>query len=139
MPVYRSDQAAVHVTVTGVALDNIVWDTFAGGDNTASSTNYPPGGMQPSIELGGVPTRSPITVTRAWSDALIGVYKALDQASGRTPGAISITTLDATGRPVGVTTTYTGVLLTVTRPGYDHATSAAGMLQLVFGMNESIS
>jgi len=140
MPTYRSDQAAVHVTVDGVTLDTKPWDSFAGGDITANTVNYLPGGMQPAIDLGGVPQRSDITVEREWSDALIGVYKQLDQLCGRAAGRIPVTTLDANGVPVaGSTSTYTGTLKGVARPGYDSSTSGLAKMQLVFACNGSLS
>lgn len=139
MPAYRSDQHLVHLSVTGVPLDNIQWDSFDGGDNVANDVSYPPGGMLPVVNLGGTPTRSDITLTRAWSDPLVAVYKKLDASVGRAPATIPVTTLDANGSPTGATVTYSGVVKSVARPGYDHKGSETAMLQVVIGSNTSIT
>ena len=135
---YRSDQAAIHVTVAGVPLDNVVWDTMEGGDNVAEDVAYLPGGMAPQINLGGLPKRGDITVTRIWSDALVRVYKQLDQASGQAGVTVTYTVLDASGQSTGSSVTYTGVLKSVTRPNYDSNTSSEAKLQLVIGANQVI-
>lgn len=140
MPVFfRSDQAAIHVSVAGVPLDNVVWDTFEGGDNAAEDVSYLPGGMAPQINLGGLPKRSDIKVTRIWSDALVRAYKQLDQAVGRSTATVTYTVLDAAGASTGEQVTYTGVLKMVTRPNYESNTSKEAMLELTIGANEVIS
>lgn len=141
MPQYfRTDQARIQVNVTGVPLDNVSWDVMQGGDNVAPSTNYPPGGMQPSVELGGIPKRNPLTVERIWSDTLISAYKALDAGAGKLPVTASYTVLDHNGTPVaGSTITYTGVLLEAARPDYDSSSSGEAKLKLTIGLNGPIN
>lgn len=141
MPVlYRSDQAAVHLQVDGVALDNVVWDTMEGGDASSDGVNYLPGGMVPSVELGGIPKRSDLTLTRVWSDALWQVFKALDNACGRAGAKASYTQLDRSGQVVpGSTITYTGIVKSVARPNYDSNTSGEAKIQVVIGLNGSIT
>jgi len=139
MPQYRADQHLVHLSVTGVPLDNIQWDTFSGGDLQAADVSYPPGGMLPVVNLGGTPTRSDITLTRAWSDALISVFKKLDASTGRGAATIPVQTLDANGSPTGATITYSGVVKSVARPDYDHKGNDTAMLTVVIGANASIT
>jgi len=137
---YRSDQGRIQVSVTGVPLDNVSWDVMQGGDNVAPSTNYLPGGMQPPVELGGMPRRNPMTVERLWSDALIQVYKQLDSGAGRLATTASYTVLDASGNPVpGSTITYTGVLLEAARPDYDSSSNSEAKLRLTIGLNGPIT
>jgi len=137
---YRSDQARIQVRVTGIALDNVSWDVMQGGDNVAPSTNYPPGGMQPSVELGGTPRRNPLTVERIWSDTLVAAYKALDSGAGRLAATATYTVLDANGNPVpNSSITYTGVLLETARPDYDSTSSNEAKLRLTIGLNGPIN
>jgi len=137
---YRTDMARIQVSVQGITLDNVSWDVMQGGDNVAPSTNYPPGGMQPSVELGGVPKRNQMTVERIWSDTLIAAYKAMDAGAGRLPTTISYTVLDGHGNPVpGSTISYTGILLEAARPDYDSSSSAEAKLKITVGLNGPIN
>jgi hypothetical protein len=138
--VYRANQAAIHLSVDGVALDNVVWDKFEGGDKQAGSTAYAPGGMLPVIELGDTPKRSPITLNRGWSDALIRAYKGLDASTGRKSAKVSVTTLNGDGVPTGETVTYSGIVGAVTRPGYDsEGGNAVAMLQVVINPDSELA
>jgi len=137
---YRSDQARIQVQVAGVQLDNVSWDKLDGGDNVAPSTQHLPGGMQPAIEMGGIARRNQMTVERAWSDLLIGAYRALDNGSGRLRTTVTYTVLDANANPVaGSTLTYTGVVLETRRPGYDSSSSSPAMLVLTIGLDGPIA
>lgn len=132
--------AAIHVTVEGVTIDNLSWDTMEGGDNSSDGTNYLPGGMAPSVELGGLPKRSDLTISRIWSDVLIGAFKALDNGCGKARVAASYTVLDANGNVVpDATITYTGILKGVARPNYESNSSAEAKLTLTVGLNGSIT
>lgn len=141
MPTYlRSDSARVQVTVSGVTLPSDSWSKMEGGDNVAETTQLNPGGMAPAVALGGLPKRSDMTVERPWSDALIGAFKALDQATGAATVTATYTNLDANKNPIpGSGVTYTGVLKQVTRPNYDASSSTAATLAIVFEANELIS
>jgi hypothetical protein len=137
---YRSDQSRIQVQVAGVQMDSVSWDVMDGGDITAESVNYLPGGMAPAVELGGIPKRGDLTVARIWSDAMIAVYKALDDVSGRAACTVTYVVLDANGNTVpNATFTYTGVLKSVNRPNYDSSTSSEAKIQLVIGCNRSIN
>jgi hypothetical protein len=96
--------------------------------------------MLPAVELGGLPKRSNLMVERAWTDALILAYKALDNGAGKLNGTIIYTVLDKNRVPIdGSTMTYTGVLLECKRPGYDSQSANVAMLQLTFGLNASLT
>lgn len=137
---YRSDMAHIYVSITGVTIDNISWDSAEGGDIQVESTGYNPGGMQPYVQLGGRRSRAPMTVKRIWSDTLINAYKALDAAAGITGASVSYQVLAADrSTPVGSPITYTGVLGPVTRPNYDSATSTPALLQIVIDLNEALA
>lgn len=135
---YRSDQAAIHLTVNGVSLDTTSWDSMEGGDNVAEETEHFPGGMRPQVPLGGQPKRSPLTVERKWSDVLIGIYKQLDE-SVNAEATASYVQLDLTGAATGEVITYTGLLSSTTRPNYKAGTSEDAMLKVTLSLNGEIS
>ena len=140
MNFYRSDQAAPHCTVAGVQIDNLLWDSMEGGDATAETVQYPPGGMAPTVDLGGIAKRSDLVITREWSDTLIGIYKQLDAGTGKARVTASYSNLDANGVIVpGSTITYTGTLKGVMRPNYQAGTAELAKLQLTIGMDVPIS
>lgn len=136
---YRTDNARIQVSVTGIVLDSVSWDMMDGGEIVAETTNYNPGGMEPAVELGGLSKRSDMTVERIWSDALIAVYKQLDNACGETAGSIGYTVLAKGVTVPGSAVTYTGVLKGVARPGYNSSSSAEAKLVLTFGLNRNLS
>jgi hypothetical protein len=136
--IYRSDEGLIQVSVAGVPLDNIAWDTMEGGELSASSNYYHPGNQGPGLELGGLRVPSALTVMRGWSDTLYGLYVALYNAAGFTTGSVSYVPRSKGGATLKPTT-YQGVLLTVTRPNYSASTDDATYLSLVFGLSESAS
>jgi hypothetical protein len=138
MKYYRSDQAAIHVKFAAITIDDESWSVLDGGDNVAPNKVVHPGGMAPTVALGGIPIRSDITVERAWSDLLFGAYKALDAASGIEPIEVGYVILNGPGKPQGTVFTYTGVLLSASRPGYKAGESNDAMLKLTVGPNGPI-
>jgi hypothetical protein len=138
IPEYRSDQGSIGLTVAGVTLDNVSWDSFEGGDNTVEGQTYLPGGQRPQRSLGGTPKRSPITMKRIWSDTLINVYKQLDALAGSAVVTATYTVTRA-GIPVAAPITYTGTLGTVTRPNYGSETPEKAFLQIIIDPDGEIS
>lgn len=135
MPTIRSDQALISVEVTGVGLDKEPWAELTGGDNTPESTESYPGGMKPLVALGGFPKPTALTVTRPWQESLVKPYKELWARSGQAEAKVTYRNLNANREPIGEPITYTGVLGTVTRPGYKAGTSEEAKLQLTIDLN----
>jgi hypothetical protein len=129
--IYRSDQASIGVTVAGITLDNLSWDVLEGGENTVEGLAVLPGGMAPQRALGGIPKRSPVTVKRLWSEALITQYKLLDSVAGQASVKISYTVLGTNRTPAFVPISYTGTLGTVSRPNYDAMKAEAAYLTIM--------
>jgi hypothetical protein len=137
---FRSNQGFIVVTVAGVTLDSASWDSAEGGEATVASLYVLPGGMVPGVELGDIPKRSPMTVKRLWSDTLFGQFLALDAAAGSAAATVGYQLMAADRKTrVGNPITYSGVLGTVTRPGYDSETNVAAYLQIVVNLNEQIT
>lgn len=136
MPVYRSDQFSVGLTVEGLPegkqTDLIPWDSCEGGDQTVEGQTYLPGGMLPLVSVGGIPKRSPLTLKRIWSTQLLEIFKAMDQGAGQSACKVTVTTLNTKREAVtGSTITYTGTLGTVTRPNYGAETAEKAFLQVM--------
>src|SRR5215472_12901841 len=141
MPYFRSDQAAIHVNVAGVALDKEPWDMLEGGDPVAEEVNIFPGGMAPQVALGGLPKWGPLTVERAWSEALGNVFKELIGGVGNAPAEVSYVQFNTSKQPVpgaGHTYTYTGVLLSVQRPKYKATESVEAFLKITVAVNGAV-
>ena len=136
---YRSDQASINVTVGGIALDTASWDSMEGGEPVAESVDVYPGGMAPQVALGGLPKWSQLTITRLWSDVLIGQFKALSSVAGFAPVTASYVVLEPNKTPSGTTITYTGVLTSVMRPGYKASESKDAYLQITCSVNGQVS
>lgn len=137
---FRSDQAVIHVTVAGVNLDSESWDVMEAGDIKADSLAVFPGGMAPQVELGGLPKRGELTVSRLWSDILIAQFKALDAVAG----FAAVTASYAVLKPNRETTsnppiTYRGVLLSVERPNYKSSTAEEALLKLTVGLHGQLA
>jgi hypothetical protein len=138
--IYRSDQALITVTITpSIGLDLGSWDVFEGGDNTVDDLTVLPGGMAPQVALGGIPKRSPVTVKRLWSSALIPIFKALDAQAGQAAVTVGYTVLSTSKEPAYPAVSYTGILGTVTRPNYDAMKSEAAYLQISVALNGELS
>jgi len=128
------------VSVAGVAIDNLSWDKFSGGEVLVDSQMHSPGGMQPTIALGGRRSRSPAVIERIYSDVLAAAYVALDNAAGRAAVTCSIQYLAPDRKTaIGAPITYTGILGPVKRPDYDSMTSTPGMLSVTVDLNEVVS
>jgi len=136
---YRSDQTAIGVTVQGVTIDNVSWDVLEGGENTVDDIMLLPGGMAPQIAKGGIPKRSPVTVKRLWSEALILKYKELDAVAGNAEVTVTYTVLTPQKTPAFSPISYTGVLGTVSRPNYDATKSEPAYLTIMVGLNGEVN
>lgn len=136
MPIHRSDMGRLQLTVSGADMGD--WDYFEGGDITPESQQYSPGGMAPNVAVGGRRVRSEITLRRAWSDNLISKFITLDNGAGIATATVTYTPLKNNRKPSSAPIVYTGVLGTVTRPGYDSNSSTVVYLQLTISANEAI-
>ncbi len=127
---YRSDQASIGVEVSGVTLDHESWDVLEGGEATVEGVQLLPGGMAPMIAKGGIPKRSPLTVKRLWSEALIKIFGQLDGVSGTAAVTVKYTVLNSRVSATPHVITYTGVLGSVSRPNYEASKAEAAFLMI---------
>lgn len=140
MKYYRSDQAEIHATFEDFTVDDESWDVLDGGDNVAPNHIVHPGGMADMVSTGGVPIRSEITLERNWSDVMINAYKFFDANAGNlVVPAISYVVLNGPGKPQGVVFTWSGILLSASRPGYKAGESNDAMLKLTIGPQGAMS
>jgi hypothetical protein len=135
---YTSNKFHLAVSIPGVTLDAQSWDKFTGGDHTSETQQHTPGGMGPQIAIGGIRKRSPVTVSRAMDDTLIGLYESIDAATGG-PITITVQPLINPTTVAGKGRTYTGVIKTVKPPDQDSTTSTITMLSVEVELNETIA
>lgn len=142
MPKLRSDQAAIYVAAydtTGKnVLDNAVWASMDGGDESATDTKTRSGGMGEEESLGGPRTRSNCTVTRQYTnDVLHPLIPALERLCGAGAMAVSWKPLDADGNPDGDTHGISGRLIDVQTTKRDANSPEAMFLTLVMSSNSA--
>jgi hypothetical protein len=137
--IYRADMGRIQVSVTGVNLDSIAWDTLSEAQLNTAAEFYHPGNMGPGQNVGGLRTPGDITITRAWSSALYPVYMALYNAAGFTPMTVTYTPLDGPNVVSQKPLTASGILTSVSRPAVDAATSTIQYLTIVMGPHDSLS
>jgi hypothetical protein len=91
-----------------------VFDTFSGGDVTATPAKHRPGGMGPEISYLSLPTYSDVTIGRVYDEGrdheLIAQLHAL---VGNTYSTVSVQPLDADGNPFESPRTYYGRIASV--------------------------
>ena len=135
---YTSRNFKISLSIPGLTIDNQAWDKFQGGGHAAETQNYPPGGMQPSLAVGGVTKRNTATLERAWDDVLIGAFIAID-GSLNSPCTVGVTPLKSATTTAGNQRTYTGIIKEVNPPDSDSTSSTVAMLQVVIELNEPIT
>jgi hypothetical protein len=140
--VYTSNQWRIQLSFPNgeLVMDTVSWDKATGGDITPANEKYNPGGMGAQVAVGGLRTREDLTIERAWSDALIQSFVALDNQSGSARVAVGLTPMKADRKTAnGNTITYTGLLGKVTRPDSDSSTSKVDTLKVVVTCDEQIT
>jgi hypothetical protein len=136
--IYTSRNSKILVNVAGVTIDTQSWDKFSGAGRTADTSNYPAGGMVPSVPVQGVTKRNPCTIERAWDDVLIGAQFDLDGAVNG-PISVSVTPLQNRTTPGPAKRTFTGILKEVNPPDSDSTSSTVQMLSIVCELAEVMS
>lgn len=131
----RADTYSVNVRVqhpvSGAMINYGVFDKMTGGDLSASSTSYRPGGMQPPISLGGQKTTAAVTVSRLYRLARDhDVIQQLLDGVGKSDMVVTRQPLDIDGNTYGKPLVWTGTLDSVKVPDVDSESSAAGLLEL---------
>ena len=131
----RSDTYTVNVRIahprTGAMINYRVFDKVAGGEVDSGATITRPGGLAQSLALGGPPTVSNLTVSRAYPLARDhDVIQQLYDSVGRCPVVVTIQPLDINANAYGKPIVYGGLLKRVKTLDIDSESSAAGMLEL---------
>jgi hypothetical protein len=126
----RQDTYRVTVSVDGKSWD--VWDKMSGGEVDSAEYKYKPGGMAPTVSLGGTKTTGNITVSRLYRlvrdhDHLQTLFNNV----GRGGVVVKKQPLDIDGHAYGKPIVYTGILKTVTPPAVDSESTDPGMLEIV--------
>lgn len=131
----RVDTYAINVQITDPVtgrMQNLgTWDKMTGGGLSASSTSYRPGGMGPSISLGGPKTTANIVVSR-----LYRLQRDHDNVQtwlngvGKSDMIVTKQPLDLQGNAYGKPIVYHGTVERVTPPEVDSEASTAGLIEI---------
>lgn len=117
--IFRTDQAAIGVTIPGINLPNESWDVLEGAERTVEGKTVNPGGGEPQRALGGIAKRGPATLKKLWTPLIFPVFKEIEEAAGFTPVTITYAVKLNLSAPAVFTETYTGIIGNVERPPYD--------------------
>lgn len=131
----RSDTYRLNVQVehpvSGAMINYGTWDKMTGGELSASSTSYRPGGMGAPVSLGGQKTTANVTVSRLYRlQRDHDVAQQLLDGVGRCRMVVTKQPLDIEGNTYGKPLVYTGTLDQVKTPDVDSESSAAGLIEL---------
>ena len=105
--------------LTTLTVDNfqpvgMIFDTFSGGDVTATPTKHRPGGMGPEVSYLSLPSYTDVSIGRVYDEgrdhALIAQLHSL---VGNTYCTVSVQPLDADANPYGSPRTYRGRIASV--------------------------
>jgi hypothetical protein len=126
----RVNQYDTQVTVDGEHLGT--FDTMTGGEIDSDETQYKPGGMAPTVSLGGIVNVGDVTVGVLYDlDSIHGIVHWLISRVGKAKVVVKKQPLDVDGNAYGRPLVYTGTLKTVTPPEPDSEASDAAKLELV--------
>lgn len=135
---YRSDQAAIGVTIAGITIDNESWDILEDGDNEVDTLKVFPGGMASGLDLGGIPKPGDLTVGRLWSSILIPKYKEIYNEAGQAAVTVTYSVLERNKSTMGVVFTQNGTLGTVKKTNYKAGTAEEAFVMIKVGLNAQI-
>ncbi len=112
------------------------WMQKQGGNTSADSNKFFPGGDDVPVILTGLKVTDNITVSRAYDAVRDGaMLKAIRDQVGSLTTSITVTETDANLASTGVATTYSGcVLVGISEPEYESASGDAANIQLEFAV-----
>lgn len=125
----RKDQHRVTVSVDGVNLG--VWDVLTGGETDTEELTYKPGGMAPTVSLGGIVTVGQVVVSRLYKLERdhVRVHWLLGKV-GRAQVVVKKAVLDEDKNVFGKPLTTKGKLKRVTPPEVDSNSTDAAVIEL---------
>lgn len=133
----RQDTFLVNVKVQNVTrgttlIDLGVWDKRSGGAVDSEELRYKPGGMAPSVSLGGSKNVENVVVSRLYR--LVRDHQELSSwliaGVGRAQMQVSQLPLDIEGRAFGRPIIWKGTLKRCSVPEHDSESSDAAMIEL---------
>lgn len=111
--------------------------TKTGGETSADTNAVWDGGQLKPTNLAGPATTANIVVSRPYYPLVhSAIVKSWERVVGRQRTTVSVWDTDPDLGPIGSPTVYADALLIrVTRPDYDAASSDAGMIEMEFAVN----
>jgi hypothetical protein len=129
----RKDNYRVYAVVDGKDIG--VFETWSGGDGDSDDTPYREGDGS-NTNLGGKPTRDPITIGRLVKPSRdIPIYPWLDSRRGKCEAVFTKQYVDDEENPIGQPIIRRGRFKKVTDPEADKNSSDASTFSLELGSN----
>ena len=134
----RKDQYAVSVSVDGTSLG--LFDQMTGGDVDTTELVYHPGGMLPTVALGGLVSVAAVVLIRLFDDVRdLPILPWLVSRVGKGNVVITKQPLDVDGNAYGKALRYQGKLKRCKPPEVDSNTTAEATIELEVTPTGSIS
>jgi hypothetical protein len=124
----RKDQYAVRVSVDGNSLG--IFDVMTGGDVDTTELVYHPGGMGPTVALGGLVSVAAIVLSRLFTDVDQNVLPYLISRVGKGDCVVTKQPLDVDGNAYGKPIVYHGKLKRCKPPEVDSNATAEAVMEL---------
>jgi len=131
----RADTYRVNVHIqnlgSGGMINLGVFDKMTGGGLDSDEYKFKPGGMAPTVSLGGSKTTDNVVVSRLYRLGRDHDFvQTLFSGVGKAKMIVTKQPLDVDGNVYGKPIVYNGTLKRVTPPEHDSESSAAALLEL---------
>jgi len=130
----RADMADIKVRLNNVPMGD-QWATFEGGALEADDQKTRPGGMENQVAIGGPASRSDVTVTTQFTDAIAGIAKTFENSVGTGALSITVSYLNMSGKP-DQSFTQTGIVKSVQIPNVDVNAGDVAFLTVIGSMDQ---
>jgi len=108
-----------------------IFDTFSGGDVTATVNKHRPGGMGPEVSYMSLPSYSDVVLNKVYhTQADHARIATLHQQVGKALATVSLQPLDDQGSPWGSPRVYQGRITSVKDGGTDSGSNAPRMFEI---------
>lgn len=133
----REDTYNVRVSVDGTDLGT--WDKMEGGELDSEELTYSPGGLGPTVALGGRRKVENVTVSKIYDPFIHNYFHWLAERTGKGEMIVTRQPLDAEGVANGRIVVWAGKLKNVKAPDIDSEGNDAAIIELEMSCKGSIA
>lgn len=135
MTYIRDDQADIRVNVNGVPYGDSWKEADGGTKEVGTDIKVRPGAMGSEVSVGGLATRTDLTVRTNMTDLVAGWIAGLEAVVGSARVTVTMTWLNPDGSAMPYKTVRRGTLKTVMVPNMG-ANSNVAMFELIIACDE---